>query len=145
MNSYYDDSLIEYLDELKIKYTIISDQSYYVEYINKCFPFLGERIDFSKLNNTIFVDSVQKSISCDVARFIKGLMDDRICNKDEVVIYIGDGLTNNCYEFYLNDLPIIISFIVNEIPQHHYLLFMDGIKIIYISFENEIYFGKINR
>ena len=49
MNSYYDDSLIKYADKLKIKYTIISDQTCYVENINRYFPFLGERIDFSKL------------------------------------------------------------------------------------------------
>lgn len=144
MNSYYDDSLIKYADNLKIKYTIISDQTCYVENINRYFPFLGERIDFSKLNNTKFVDSNQKSISCDVIRFIKELIDERICSKNEVVIYIGDNLTNNCYEFHLNDLLTIIPFMVNEIPEHHYLLFMDFKKIIYISFEDEIKFGTIN-
>lgn len=76
--------------------------------------------------------------------FIKSLLDNRRCRNDDVVIYMGDSLTNNGYEFCLNDLLKIIPFIVREIPQHHYVLFKDFKKIIYISFENEIKFGVIN-
>ena len=124
MNSSYDNSLIEYADTY--------------------FPFVGERINFRLLNNTKFVDSDQEHISFDAVNFIKSLLDKRICRSDDVVIYIGDSLTNNGYEFYLNDLLKIIPFLVSKIPQHHYVLFKDFKKIIYISFENEIRFGVIN-
>ena len=101
-------------------------------------------INFRLLNNTKFVDSDQEHISFDAVNFIKSLLDKRICRSDDVVIYIGDSLTNNGYEFYLNDLLKIIPFLVSKIPQHHYVLFKDFKKIIYISFENEIRFGVIN-
>ncbi|MDC1832727.1 hypothetical protein [Bacteroides uniformis] len=144
MNSSYDNSLTEYADELAINYKLISDISYCIENINTYFPFVGERINFRLLNNTKFVDSDQEHISFDAVNFIKSLLDKRICRSDDVVIYIGDSLTNNGYEFYLNDLLKIIPFLVSKIPQHHYVLFKDFKKIIYISFENEIRFGVIN-
>ena len=40
MNSSYDNSLIEYADELAINYKLISDISYCVENINTYFPFV---------------------------------------------------------------------------------------------------------
>lgn len=142
MNSHYDNILIKYAEDRKINYTEISDLSNYVEYMNHL-PFMGERIDFSKLNNTRFVESDQENISFDAIIFIKSLVNERICRKNDTVIYIGDGLTNNGYEFDLNDLLKIIPFLVTEIPQHHYLLFKDLKKIILISFENVMEFGAI--
>lgn len=142
MNSHYDNILIKYAEDRKINYTEISDLSNYVEYMNNL-PFMGERIDFSKLNNTRFVESDQENISFDAIIFIKSLVNERICRKNDTVIYIGDGLTNNGYEFDLNDLLKIIPFLVTEIPQHHYLLFKDLKKIILISFENVMEFGAI--
>ena len=145
MNSSYDNSLTKYADDLAINYNkLISDMSYCIENINTHFPFVGGRINFSQLNNTKFIDSDQENISFDAVNFIKSLLDNRICRNDDVVIYMGDSLTNNGYEFCLNDLLKIIPFIVREIPQHHYVLFKGFKKIIYISFENEIKFGVIN-
>ena len=145
MNNYYDNILIKYVEEQKINYTIISNLSYYIENLSKHFLFAGGRIDFSNLNNNKFVKSDQRNISFDAANFIKKLIEDKICSKDDVIIYIGDNLTENGYEFYLNDLLKIIPFSVKEIPQHHYLLCKDFEKIICISFENEIEFGEASR
>ena len=145
MNNYYDNILIKYVEEQKINYTIISNLSYYIENLSKHFLFAGGQIDFSNLNNNKFVKSDQRNISFDAANFIKKLIEDKICSKDDVIIYIGDNLTENGYEFYLNDLLKIIPFLVKEIPQHHYLLSKDFEKIICISFENEIEFGEASR
>ena len=145
MNNYYDNILIKYVEEQKINYTIISNLSYYIENLSKHFLFAGGQIDFSNLNNNKFVKSDQRNISFDAANFIKKLIEDKICSKDDVIIYIGDNLTENGYEFYLNDLLKIIPFSVKEIPQHHYLLSKDFEKIICISFENEIEFGEASR
>ena len=145
MNNYYDNILIKYVEEQKISYTVISNLSYYIENLSKLFLFAGGRIDFSNLNNNKFVKSDQRNISFDAANFIKKLIEDKICSKDDVIIYIGDSLTENGYEFYLNDLLKIIPFLVKEIPQHHYLLSKDFEKIICISFENEIEFGEVSR
>ena len=145
MNNYYDNILIKYVEEQKISYTVISNLSYYIENLSKLFLFAGGRIDFSNLNNNKFVKSDQRNISFDAANFIKKLIEDKICSKDDVIIYIGDNLTENVYEFYVNDLLKIIPFSVKEIPQHHYLLSKDFKKIICISFENEIEFGEASR
>ena len=145
MNNYYDNILIKYVEEQKINYTIISNLSYYIENLSKHFLFAGGQIDFSNLNNNKFVKSDQRNISFDAANFIKKLIEEKICSKEDVIIYIGDSLTENGYEFYLNDLLKIIPFLVKEIPQHHYLLSKDFEKIICISFENEIEFGEASR
>ncbi|MFC2722077.1 MAG: hypothetical protein ACFN00_07385, partial [Flavobacteriaceae bacterium] len=113
--------------------------------LSKHFLFAGGRIDFSNLNNNKFVKSDQRNISFDAANFIKKLIEEKKCSKDDVIIYIGDSLTENGYEFFLNDLLKIVPFLVNEIPQHHYLLSKDFKKIICISFENEIEFGEVSR
>ena len=145
MNNYYDNILIKYVEDRKINYTVISNISYYIENLSKLFLFIGGRINFSNLNNNKFVKSDQRNISFDAANFIKKLIEEKICSKEDVIIYIGDSLTENGYEFYLNDLLKIIPFLVKEIPQHHYLLSKDFEKIICISFENEIEFGEASR
>ena len=144
MNSYYDNILIKFVEEQKIDYTIISNLSYYMENLGKHFLFVGERLDFNNLSNHKFVKSEQRDISFDAVNFIKKLLEEKICSKDDAIIYIGDSLTENGYEFYLNDLLKIVPFLVNEIPQHHYFLSKDFRKIIYISFENEIEFGDVS-
>ena len=141
MNNYYDNILIKYVEDRKINYTVISNISYYIENLSKFFLFIGGRINFSNLNNNKSVKSDQRNISLDAADFIKKLIEEKMCSKHDVIIYIGDNLTENGYEFYLNDLLKILPFLINEIPQYHYLLFKDFKKIIYISFENEIEFG----
>jgi len=144
MNSYYDNILIKFVEEQKINYTIISNLSYYIENLSKHFLFVGERLDFNNLSNHKFVKSEQRDISFDAVNFIKKLLEEKMCSKDDAIIYIGDSLTENGYEFYLNDLLKIVPFLVNEIPQHHYFLSKDFKKIIYISFENEIEFGDVS-
>ena len=144
MNNYYDNILIKYVEEQKINYTVISNLSYYIEDLSKHFLFVGERLDFNNLSNHKFVKSEQRDISFDAVNFIKKLIEEKICSKDDAIIYIGDSLTENGYEFYLNDLLKIVPFLVNEIPQHHYFLSKDFKKIIYISFENEIEFGGVS-
>ena len=144
MNNYYDNILIRYVEEQKINYTVISNLSYYIENLSKHFLFVGERLDFNNLSNHKFVKSEQRDISFDAVNFIKKLIEEKICSKDDAIIYIGDSLTENGYEFYLNDLLKIVPFLVNEIPQHHYFLSKDFKKIIYISFENEIEFGGVS-
>lgn len=144
MNSYYDNILIKSVEEQKINYTVISNLSYYIENLSKHFLFVGERLDFNNLSNHKFVKSEQRDISFDAVNFIKKLIEEKMCSKDDAIIYIGDSLTENGYEFYLNDLLKIVPFLVNEIPQHHYFLSKDFKKIIYISFENEIEFGDVS-
>ena len=107
--------------------------------------FVGERLDFNNLSNYKFVKSEQRDISFDAVNFIKKLIEEKKCSKDDVIIYIGDSLTENGYEFLGEDLLKIVPFLVNEIPQHHYFLSKDFKKIIYISFENEIEFGEVSR
>ena len=104
MNNYYDNILIEYVEDRKINYTVISNISYYIENLSKLFLFIGGRINFSNLNNNKFVKSDQRNISLDAADFIKKLIEEKMCSKYDVIIYIGDNLTENGYEFYLNDL-----------------------------------------
>lgn len=122
---------------------MIADLSYYIEKLRTRFPFVGSRINFNNLNSNIYLKSDQKNISVDATSFIENLIEEKKCSKDDVIIYIGDSLTENGYEFYLNDLLKIIPFLVNEIPQHHYLIFKDLEKIIYISFENDVEFAEI--
>lgn len=142
MNNYYDKILIEFLEERGVNYTLIPDPSYYIENINKKFPFIGGRIDFNKLSDNKIKISNPQDISFDAIKFIKNLITNESCSRDDDVVYIGDNLTENGYKCSLNDSLKIIPLLVKEIPQHHYFIFSNFKKIIYISFENEIGFGR---
>ena len=106
--------------------------------------FKGWETLVSKLNNYKYIKAEQRDVSFEAINLIKGLIEARVYRKDDTIIYIGDSLTENGYEFYLNDLLKIIPLLIENIPQHHYFLSQDYTKIIYISFENEIEFGEIS-
>ncbi|MEK4424969.1 hypothetical protein [Solibacillus sp. FSL K6-1523] len=142
MSSYYDNELFEHLTTIGIaKFTVITTPDNYIECINKKFPFKDGKVDFVGLKNKRYVESDQNSISMDVVNFVSTLIQDNVCTKNERIVYVGDSLTDNEYEFYLYDLLKILPYLVNEIPQHHYFLFNDSMKLINVSFENEIQFG----
>lgn len=144
MSNYYDNELLEHLTTIGIeKFTVISTPNNYIESINKNFPFKGGKVDFVGLKNMRYVESDQSSISTDVVHFVSTLIHDDVCRKNERIVYVGDSLTDNGYEFYLYDLLKILPYLVNEIPQHHYFLFNGSMKLIYVSFENEIQFGSL--
>ena len=144
MNNYYDNILIKSAEEQKINYTVIPNLSNYIGNLKKHIPIIGERLELSKLNNYKYIQAEQRDVSFEAINLIKGLIEARVYRKDDTIIYIGDSLTENGYEFYLNDLLKIIPLLIEDIPQHHYFLSQDYTKIIYISFENEIEFGEIS-
>lgn len=142
MVSYYDNELISYLNMIEIKdFTIISQMDNIVELMMKNFCFKYGRVYFTGFKNEKYIKSNSSNISTDVVSFINELIQEEICNTNEKIIYIGDDLTKYGYEFYLYDLLKVVPYLVNDIPQHHYFLFSDAAKLMYVSFENEIQFG----
>lgn len=144
MSSYYDEELSSYLDTIKMKdFTIISEINSIVELMMKNFHFENGRVCFKSLKNEKYIKSDSSNISKNVVSFINELISEKVCNINEKVIYIGDDLTEYGYEFYLYDLLKVIPYLVNELPQHHYFLFSDRNRLMYVSFENEIQFGRV--
>lgn len=142
MNSYYDNELISYLSEVDIRdYKIISQTNSIVELMMKNFCFKYGRAYLKGFKNERYIRSNNNNISKDAILFLNELMRENICNENEKTVYIGDDLTEYGYEFYLYDLLKIIPYLLDDIPQHHYFLFDDASKLLYISFENEIQFG----
>lgn len=142
MSSYYDNELTSYLNSIEIKdFTIISQINSIVELIMKNFRFENGRVFFTGLKNEKYIKSNSSNISTDAVSFINELIQESICNRNERIIYVGDNLTEYGYGFYLYDLLKVIPYLVNDIPQHHYFLFEDATKLVYVSFENEIQFG----
>ncbi len=142
MESYYDNDLISYLKTIGIKdYKIIPQTDDIVELIMKNFNFKYGRVDFTGFKNEKYKESDSSNLATDVVSFINKLIQENICDTSEKIIFIGDDLTKYGYEFYLYDLLKVISYLVNDIPQHHYFLFEDGTKLLFVSFENQIQFG----
>lgn len=145
MSSYYDDEIISYLEMIEMKdFIIISQTNSIVECIMKNFPFKNGRVCFKDMKNEKYTMSNSVNISDDAISFINQLVQEGICNVNDKIIYVGDNLTEYGYEFYLYDVLKIMPYLVNEIPQHHYFLFKDTAKLIFVSFENEIQFGMCN-
>lgn len=142
MNSYYDNELISYLDGIEFKnYKIIFETNSVVKLMMKNFCFKYGRAYLKGLKNERYIKSNSNNVSSDTVLFLNELIRENICNENEKVIYIGDDLTKYGYEFYLYDLLKIIPYLLNDIPQHHYFLFGNATKLLYISFENQIQFG----
>lgn len=142
MSSYYDNELVLYMELLEIKdVTIFSQTNSIVELMMKNFHFKNGRAYFTGMKNEKYIKSSSSNISVDIISFINELIQENVLKANEKVIYVGDNLTENGYEFYLYDLLKIIPYLVDDIPQHHYFLFSDVTKLMYISFENEIFFG----
>lgn len=143
MNSYYDKLIIDHIKELGINCKVISDPSAICAVINNKFPFQGERIDFRRLNNSKFFQSYNdNTLSGDTVSFIKTLLEGKRLEEEDTFIHVGDGLTENGYELSVKDLLRIIPFIINDVPQHHYLITKDFKKIIFISYECALEFGE---
>ena len=139
MSSIYDDELISYLKISKVKgYRIIEEVEEVIEFIMEKFRFQNGRVCLYGNQNERYIESNAENISDDVEHFIEELIEEKICNMNEKVIYIGDSLTENGYELCMSDAVKIVSYLVNEIPQHHYFYFEETNKLIFISFENEI-------
>lgn len=142
MSDYYDGELISYLNSIDISnFIIISEIDNIVELMMKKFRFKYGRVLFTGSKNEKYMKSNSADISADVVSFINDLIKEKICNLDEKIIYIGDNLTKYGYEFYLYDLLRVIPYLVDSIPQHHYFLFNNASKLIYVSFEHDIQFG----
>lgn len=142
MSNYYDKELIDYLNTMEIRgVKMIFQIDSIIEFMMENFRFKYGRVCFDGYKNKRYIKSSNSDISKDVVLFIDKLIEENICSKNEKIIYIGDNLTDYGYEFYLYDLRNVISYLVDNIPQHHYFLFGDGIKLMYVSFENEIQFG----
>ena len=107
MNNYHDNILIRSAEEKKINYTVIPNLSNYIGNLKKHIPIIGERLELSKLNNYKYIKAKQRDISFEAINLIKGLIEARVYRKDDTIIYIGDSLTENGYEFYLKDNPLI--------------------------------------
>ena len=145
MSSYYDNELVSHIKKIKIgDVTIISQIDNITELMMENFQFKNGRVCFTEKQNKKYIMSSSSLISCDVISFINELIQENIFELNEKIIYIGDSLTENGYEFYVHDLLKIIPYLMNDIPQHHYFVSDDATKLIYVSFENEIYFGECN-
>ncbi len=140
--SCYDDEFISYLSTTNVTtYQIIENTDGIVDFIMENFRFQNGRVYLEEGESARYIQSDGSKISRDSQWFINKLISQGLCDVNEKVIYVGDSLTECGYEFYVHDLLKVITYLMEEIPQHHYFLFGDKSKLMYVSFENEIQFG----
>ena len=145
MSSYYDDELSLYMRTIEMTdVTIISQVNCIIEHMMENFHFKNGRVYFNGMKDEKYVKSDNSNISVDVVSFINDLIQKNVLGTSGKVVYVGDNLTENGYEFSFKDLLKIVPYLVNEIPQHHYFLFDDATKLMYVSFENDICFVICN-
>ena len=142
IGSCYDEDLIKYLKDIGfINYRIIPQPSKTVETIARDFPVKHGRVYLDGLREERYIKSSESTLATDTAYLVNELIQTGICRADEKVIYIGDNLIENEYEFSLSDLQKFLPYLIDNIPQHHYFLFDCETKLIFVSFESEIQFG----
>jgi hypothetical protein len=140
--NYYDTKLINLLQKNLEKSSFqILDAKKYVDFINSNFLFLGNRIDFEKLKSVRHCRPNKDSFFDETSSFIELIIKENNLNLEGEVIYLGDNLTEQAYEFKLKNLIKLLPAFL-EIPQHHYFINDDKWCLV-ISFENDIDFGKL--
>ncbi|MCL1923961.1 MAG: hypothetical protein FWF50_00085 [Defluviitaleaceae bacterium] len=142
INTSYDNDFIEYFKENNINFNRVKSQNKIDNILEENFQFDNVKVNFSNLKNETYIKSNNEDISKDTINFVKSLIEKGLCSKFEQLIYIGDNLTNNYYEIYVEDIIRVLPFILDT-PQHHYFLFNEPIRLILVSFEDEIEFGMI--
>lgn len=138
MESYYDKELVAYLNQNRIDYKSTNDFNSMIERLMDKFSFKYGKLTLEGADNGKYIKSDDSRIVKDTVDFVNKFFHEQMCNSKEKVIYIGDDLTESIYEFCFSDLTTLIPYFINNIPQHHYLVFDDMRKILFISFENEI-------
>ena len=139
MASYYDEEIVLYLKQNKINYfKNTTDFNEIVDFMMDKFEFRHGKLNLVGADFEKYIKSDDMSISKDVINFLNELFHEQMCNSKEKVIYIGDDLTEYVYEFGFNDLTMLIPYLINNVPQHHYFLFDNMRRLLLVSFENEI-------
>jgi hypothetical protein len=112
--------------------------TFFVDYVETEYPFIGSRINFNELKNSLHY----KIDNANIFERIKTIVVANKLNTEEHIIYIGDNLLCNIYEFRLKHLIELLPSIM-EIPQHHYFFAIKSKWCICISFENDLEFGSL--
>lgn len=144
MEYYYDNELLIYLKELEIQDFVIlppEKEDYILKFMSDNYCFKAGRVYFTGFKHEIYLKSDTDHLPDNVILIFNELLQEGICDINEKIIFIGDSLTHYVYEFHLYDLLKIVSYVMNNIPQHHYFLFSTGDRLMYVSFENEVQFG----
>ena len=120
----------------------IINSDFYFDLINDKYPFMGNRIDFKKLNNNKYYKLDDTNVLNEASKIILNIINENNLNTEERIVYIGDSLTEQAYEFKLKNLVILLPFIL-DIPQHHYFIPQNFAWCLTISFENDLEFGVL--
>ena len=99
------------------------------------------------LKNDFIVDDIYEILRWDginyddLSLFIHNVIKENRINEEEIVIYLGDNLTDYAYIFLLRDLNKIIHKLLS-IPEQHYIINSNMSWCIFISLENDVEFAR---
>lgn len=104
------------------KIEVIDDLNAYLAALEASFPFIGSKVDWSKVPGaiTVLVDEhgVREDIGNDFAFFLKSIVDSQ--HLDGPIVFAGDGPMEIVFRSSMNDMLSWIP-VLSEIPQHRYV------------------------
>ena len=140
MKNYYDIELHRELSKILKNDFVVDDIYPYFDKMNKLFPVKFDRYHLEKLHNYEILrwDGINYD---DLSLFIHNVIKENRINEEEIVIYLGDNLSDYAYIFLLRDLNKIIHKLLS-IPEQHYIINSNMSWCIFISLENDVEFAR---
>lgn len=140
----YDDEIIKFLNknfsDVKVK-----DNESAIDFLSDTFKFTGSKIDLSQEYNFILIENINRNYKNIIENINKSK---HIINKiksTSQIHYVGDNLSGIEIIFCNKFFSCILSFLIENIPEHHYFFSKDKKWCLFIATEGYIEYGEINR
>ena len=121
---------------------IIDDEGYYIDLLEKKFPFVGSKIDWNRVPNSTSSKCQGDFIEEGYLFFEDCLEKGYILLRENIVI-VGDSFMENALETKVENLTNILRLLL-KLPQHTYIFDKECRWCLSFTMEGYFDFGKLN-
>lgn len=139
----YDDEIIDFLAKNNLN-AVIHDNENGIAFLSNTFCFSGSKIDLCKENNFFFINDIAINAETIIESIKSNHHIIETINNTSRIHYIGDNLTNIEIIFDSQYFQQILSFFIENIPEHHYFFSMDKKWCLFIATEGYIEYGEVS-
>ncbi len=138
-----DDEIKDKLLSLNFPTKIIDDWQHLANKLSSRFDWIGSKIDWSKTINhrTESLEGSYPDWILKIKNFISNNIVNNVIQSAEEIYYINDSSLDFAISFFGEDFNSFLSFILENIPQHHYFFDFNINWCLMISSEGYVDFG----
>ena len=120
---------------------LLQDESPFIELIEKNFPFVGSQIAWSKVPGAVTKQVDAQSFVKECIEFLEEQLKDAEISPSTNVVVLGDGAMDQAIATKVETLEAIMKDVL-ELPQHTYLIALNGEWCMTFTMEGYADFGR---